>query len=437
MPIPPTLIRMRVRSDMKTLKTILITALLWISTAFAGSAAYLLIPMDETQTNHLKAYGIAYWQLQKGAVGQWLLNNRGGSFAFPYNQQLEEECLLREVKSQILSDAAHTAIMADIARPDVNMDVIRLEKAPRIAVYAPFDKQPWDDAVMLALDYAEIPYDQIYDGEIIEGRLAEYDWLHLHHEDFTGQYGKFYRTFSHMAWYQKQVTENEIMAAKYGFAKVSKMKLHVALTIKSYVAGGGFLFSMCSGADSFDIALAAQQLDICETMYDGDPADPDINEKLDFSQTFAFHNFRIIEDPLEYEYSTIDATQSRKVSQHQDYFTLFDFSAKWDPVPTMLSQNHTRVIKGFMGQTTAFIRDCVKPSVLIMGESPALNETRYLHGEFGQGTWTFFGGHDPEDYQHLVGDEHTDLDLYPNSPGYRLILNNVLFPAAKKKKQKT
>jgi hypothetical protein len=314
---------------------------------------------------------------------------------------------------------------------------MKMEKAPRIAVYAPVDKQPWDDAVIMALDYAEIPFDRIYDGEVIEGKLKDYDWLHLHHEDFTGQYGRFYKAFNHMMWYQKQVSDNETMAAKYGFAKVSKMKGYVAMAIKNYVAEGGFLFAMCSGADSFDIALAAQDVDICAQMYDGDPIDPQANQKLDFSQTLAFQNFKLKEDPVEYEFSDIDATQDRRIAQAQDYFTLFEFSAKWDPVPTMLCQNHTRILKGFMGQTTAFIKDYVKPSVLIMGENKSLNETRYIHGEFGKGTWTFFGGHDPEDYSHLVGDEPTDLALHPSSPGYRLILNNVLFPAAKKKKQKT
>jgi hypothetical protein len=421
---------------MKTRKLLILVALLLLQ--WTGSfAAYLLIPMDKDQTNHLKAYGIAYWTLQRGNTMEWLLNYRGGSFLIPYFDEVKQECVLRGVSSEIISDAARQKILDEIARPDVNMDVIKMEKAPRIAVYAPPDKQPWDDAVIMALNYAEIPFDQIYDGEIIEGKLKDYDWLHLHHEDFTGQYGKFYRTFGHMLWYQKQVADNEALAAKYGFSKVSKMKLYVAQTIKNYVGEGGFLFAMCSGTDSFDVALAAWNTDICGPMYDGDAADPDANSKLDFTQTLAFENFRIIEDPLEYEFSTIDATQSRKISQNQDYFTLFDFSAKWDPIPTMLCQDHTRIIKGFMGQTTAFIKTYIKPSVLIMGENKALNEARYIHGEYGKGTWTFYGGHDPEDYQHLVGDPPTDLSLHPNSPGYRLILNNVLFPAAKKKKQKT
>ncbi len=399
--------------------------------------AWLLVPMDNNQTNHLKAYGIAYWTLQRGATLEWLLNYRGGSFMIGYDQAVEQECLLRGVRTEIIADAARLQILDEIARPDINMDAIKMEKAPKIAVYAPEGKQPWDDAVMLALEYAEIPYDRLYDGEIIEGRLKDYDWLHLHHEDFTGQYGRFYRAFNHMTWYQKQVSDNEMMAAKYGFKKVSQMKLQVALNIKAYIAEGGFLFSMCSGADSFDIALAAEGVDICAQMYDGDPADPDMNKKLDFSKTLAFHDFKLIEDPLEYEFSTIDATQSRKIAENQDYFTLFDFSAKWDPVPTMLCQDHTRIIKGFMGQTTAFISEYVKPTVVVMGENKSLRETRYIHGELGKGTWTFFGGHDPEDYSHLVGDPQTDLSLHPNSPGYRLILNNVLFPAAKKKKLKT
>jgi hypothetical protein len=402
-----------------------------------GYAAYLMVPMDNTQTNHLKAYGIAYWALQKGNTIEWLLNYRGGSFLIPFFDDIQQECLLRGIRTEIIPDASRLQILDEIARPDINMDVIKMEKAPKIAVYAPVDKQPWDDAVIMALDYAEIPYDRIYDGEIIEGKLKNYDWLHLHHEDFTGQYGRFYKTFNHMIWYQKQVADNEAMASKYGFSKVSKMKLYIALTIKSYVAEGGFLFAMCSGADSFDIALSAQNVDICAQMYDGDPIDPDANQKLDFTQTLAFQNFKLIEDPLEYEFSTIDATQSRHISQTQDYFTLFEYSAKWDPIPTMLCQDHTQIIKGFMGQTTAFIKDYVKPSALIMGENKSLNEARYIHGEFGKGTWTFYGGHDPEDYSHLVGDPPTDLSLHPNSPGYRLILNNVLFPAAKKKKQKT
>ncbi len=417
-----------------------ISLLILASLTLSLHAAYLLLPMDENQKNHLKSYGVAYWSIENGVEVEWLLNYRGGSFMIPYNELVDQECKLRGLSTELITDAKRLQILDGIAQPEINQEVIKLIKAPRIAVYAPEGKQPWDDAVMLALQYAEIPYDQIYDGDIIEGKLIDYDWLHLHHEDFTGQYGKFYKTFHNMAWYQRQVQENEDMAKKYGFKKVSKMKLAVALAIKNYVASGGFLFSMCSGADSFDIALAAQNTDICANMYDGDGMDPDYESKMDFSQTLAFQNFKIKENPLEYEYSSIDATderQLRRIDQNQDYFTLFDFSAKWDPVPTMLCQNHTQIIKGFMGQTTAFIKTYLKPSVLVMGENKSLNDARYIHGEFGKGTWTFYGGHDPEDYRHQVGDKPTELDLYPNSPGYRLILNNVLFPAAKKKKLKT
>lgn len=421
----------------RSLNHIILLLALLISSSPMARAAFLLIPMDKSQTNHLKAYGIAYWSIERGAPLEWLLNYRGGSFLVGFDQIIEQECLLRGVKIEVIADAARLQILEKIAQPNVNMDAVKMEKAPKIAVYAPEDKQPWDDAVMMALEYAEIPYEQIYDGEILDGKLKEYDWLHLHHEDFTGQYGRFYRAFNHMAWYQKQVAENEAMATRYGFQKVSQMKLQVALTIKAYVANGGFLFSMCSGADSFDIALASEGIDICAQMYDGDPVDPEANSKLDFSKTLAFHNFKLIENPLEYEFSTIDATQSRRITENQDYFTLFEFSAKWDPVPTMLCQNHTQIIKGFMGQTTAFLSQYVKPTIVVMGENKSLGETRYIHGEYGQGTWTFYGGHDPEDYQHLVGDPPTDLSLYPNSPGYRLILNNILFPAARKKKLKT
>jgi hypothetical protein len=317
------------------------------------------------------------------------------------------------------------------------MDAVKLEKAPRIAVYSPKTKQPWDDAVTLALTYSEIPYDVLYDEEMINREIFNYDWLHLHHEDFTGQYGKFYSAFHHMNWYQEEVRNNEAMAAKLGFTKVSQMKLAVAKIIQEYVVNGGFMFAMCSATDSYDICLASQHTDICESMFDHDPADPNAQQKLDYSQTLAFHDFQLVTNPLQYEFSDIDVTETRKVTKDQDYFSLFDFSAKWDPVPTMLCQNHTSLIKGFMGQTTAFRKSLVKPNVLIMGETKSAGEVRYIHAEFGKGTWTYLGGHDPEDYQHRVGEEPTELKLFPNSPGYRLILNNVLFPAAKKKKLKT
>ncbi len=400
-------------------------------------AAWLLIPMDETQENHLKAYGIMYWVLEEGGKGEWLLNYRGGSFAMPWAEAVEKECMIRGVSYEVIADAQHTRILSEIADPESNQDMVKLDKAPKIAVYSPKTKQPWDDAVTLVLTYAEIPYDVVYDDEVLDGKLPEYDWLHLHHEDFTGQYGKFYFSFHNTSWYKEEVRENEEIAARHGFSKVSQLKLAVAKKIRDFVAGGGYLFAMCSATDSYDIALAAEGVDICAEVYDGDPMDPNAQEKLDFSKCFAFTNFRISKNPYEYEFSTIDATNTRKVDPRTDFFTLFEFSAKWDPIPTMLTQCHTRIIKGFYGQTTAFVKKYLKPSVLVMGETRSLNEARYIHGEYGYGMWTFYGGHDPEDYRHMVGDPPTDLNLYPNSPGYRLILNNVLFPAARQKKRKT
>ncbi len=411
---------------------------LLLSASLPLRAAWLLIPMDEGQKNHLKAYGIAYWSLQREQEISWLLNFRGGSFAAAHTVQLEQECRVRGVTFEVLPDVRYQSILAQIADPEVNMDVVKLEKAPKIAVYSPKTKQPWDDAVTLALTYAEIPYDVVFDDEVMDGKLPLYDWLHLHHEDFTGQFGRFYASFKDAPWYQAEVREANETAKRYGFSKVSQLKLAVVHRIRDFVTGGGFLFAMCSATDTYDIALSAEGVDICESMYDGDPADPSAQQKIDFSKTFAFHNYRLSRNPFEYEYSDIDATQTRGfVAEQNDLFTLFDFSAKWDPIPTMLCQNHTQVIKAFMGQTTSFRKEVVKSDVLVMGESKALNEARYIHGEFGKGTWTFYGGHDPEDYQHLVGEPPTDLNLHPNSPGYRLILNNILFPAAKKKKRKT
>ncbi len=407
-------------------------------------ASYILLPMDEKgQRDHLKAYGITYWVLEQGVEAYWLLNYRGGSFAFPYTPTFEKECKTRNVSFEVIADAQFAAIQNDILNPEINMDVIKLEKAPKIAVYTP-DKnekgetiQPWDDAVTLVLTYAEIPYDIVYDTEVLQGKLLEYDWLHLHHEDFTGQYGKFYSSYSAQPWYRDHVRMMENLARENGFSKVSHLKLAVAQKIAEFVAGGGFMFAMCSATDTYDIALAAEGVDICAQIYDGDPADPNAQQKLNFNKTFAFHNFQLVKDPLTYEHSTIDHNMGRNVMPEQDYFTLFDFSAKWDPVPTMLTQNHTRTVKGFMGQSTAFVKSTVKPNVLIMGENKPAGEVRYIHNNLGNGFWTFYGGHDPEDYRHFVGDPPTDLALHPNSPGYRLILNNILFPAAKKKHQKT
>ncbi len=402
-------------------------------------AAYLFIQMDDTQKNHLKAYGIAFWVLERDVEVSWLLNYRGGSFMCPYHQQIENEMVIRGVSYEILADVQASQIIRDISSPEVNMDEVKLHKPPKIAVYSPKNRQPWDDAVTLTLTYAEIPYEVVYDNEIMEGILPIYDWLHLHHEDFTGQYGKFWRSFRNAAWYQEDVRINEENAKMLGFDKVSQLKLGVAKKIRDFVSGGGYLFSMCSAPDSFDVALAADGVDMVDVMFDGDPADPDAQQKLNYENCFAFKDFRIVSNPYEYEISSIDVTakRPRTINEKNDFFTLFDYSAKWDPIPTMLCQNHLQVIKGFMGQTTAFNKDYVKASVLVMGEHKAANEARYIHGEYGFGTFTFLGGHDPEDYRHLVGDPPTDLNLHPNSPGYRLILNNVLFPAAKKKKRKT
>ena len=392
---------------------------------------------EESQRNHLKAYGIAYWILQNEIEVEWLLNYRGGSFLVTNYNSIQEECTIRGVNYELITDAKVNAIKTEISDPEVNMEVVKLEKAPKIAVYTPQGKQPWDDAVTLVLTYAEIPYDEIYDKEVVENQLFKYEWLHLHHEDFTGQYGKFYRNYKNAPWYKKQQSDSEQRALSLGFEKVSHLKLQVSKNIKEFVAGGGFLFTMCSGTDSYDIALSAENTDICEHMFDGDKADPQAQSKLNYNNTLAFKNFKLKMNPLEYEFSDIDGTTLHRIPETQDLFTLFEFSAKWDIVPTLLCQNHTNVIKGFMGQTTDFKTSLIKSDVLIMGESKALKTARYIHGEFGKGQWTFYGGHDPEDYRHFVNDPPTDLNLYPNSPGYRLILNNILFPAAKKKKQKT
>ena len=393
--------------------------------------------MDNVQKNHLKAYGIVYWSLAKDAEFTWLLNYRGGSFLTSYSKTIENECKIRGVTYESISEIQVSGILQEILSPEVNMDAVKLYKAPKIAVYAPKHNLPWDDAVVLALTYAEIPYDLIYDEEVIQGLLPKYDWLHLHHEDFTGQYGKFWSAYKNATWYLNDVKIAEESARKLGFTKTSQLKNAVAKKIRDYVAGGGFLFAMCSAPDSYDIALAADGVDICDVMFDGDPIDQNAQSKLNFDNCFAFTNFKISTNPYEYEVSNIDATSSRRITEKNDLFTLFDFSAKWDPIPSMLCQNHETVIKGFMGQTTAFVKDFIKPSVVIMGENKAANEARYVYGEYGKGFWAFYGGHDPEDYQHMVGDPKTDLSLHPNSPGYRLILNNVLFPSAKKKKQKT
>ena len=399
----------------------------------------ILLPMDaEGQDNHLKAYGITYWLLSKQQKVQWLLNYRGGSFLLPDGEAIRKECQIRGVSFEVLTDGQAQQILDEIGSPSKNQDAVVLEKAPKIAVYSPKGNPPWDDAVTMVLTYAEIPYVTIYDEEVLDDKLALYDWLHLHHEDFTGQYGRFYGAYRATPWYIQAKAEAEEQAQSLGYSKVSQQKLAVAMKIRNYVIGGGFMFAMCSATDSFDIALAAEGVDICEPMFDGDPSDANYQARLDYSKTFAFTNFILERNPIRYEFSSIDMTSKRgNVPKESDYFSLMEFSAKWDPVPTMLTQNHTSLVKGFMGQTTAFDREGVKPTVMVLGENKVNGEARYLHGIKGQGFFTFYGGHDPEDYQHRVGDPKTELELHPTSPGYRLILNNVLFPAAKKKKQKT
>ncbi|MDT0608339.1 asparagine synthetase B [Croceitalea rosinachiae] len=406
--------------------------------SISTSASVILIPMDaESQKNHLKAYGITYWVLTKQQKVQWLLNYRGGSFLLPDGEAIRKECQIRGVSFEILSDGEANNILDDISSPSQNQDAVILEKAPKIAVYSPKDNFPWDDAVTMVLTYAEIPYVTIYDEEVLDDKLALYDWLHLHHEDFTGQYGKFYGAYRAAPWYIEGKRLAEERAVKLGFSKVSEEKGAVAEKIRRYVIGGGFMFAMCSATDSFDIALAANGVDICEPMFDNDPSNANYQSQLNFDRTFAFQNFVLERNPLRYEFSSIDMTAKRKIPKESDYFSLMEFSAKWDPVPTMLTQNHTTLVKGFMGQTTSFTRGEVKPTVMILGENKINAEARYIHGIKGKGFFTFYGGHDPEDYQHRVGDPKTELELHPTSPGYRLILNNVLFPAARKKKQKT
>jgi hypothetical protein len=403
-----------------------------------AKANFILLPMDDvSQKNHLKAYGIAYWCLDKKFKASWLLNYRGGSFLLPNAEEIKKECQIRNVSFEILSDSEANQILDEISSPSQNMEVVVLEKAPKIAVYTPKGKQPWDDAVTMVLTYAEIPFTAIYDEEVLSDQLILYDWLHLHHEDFTGQYGKFYGSYRNAPWYIEQKKDAEDLATKLGYTKVSEEKLAVAKKIKAFVIGGGFMFAMCSATDSFDIALAADGVDICEPMFDGDASEANYQAKIDYTKTFAFKDFILDRMPERYEFSDIDMTEKRRIPMEKDYFTLMDFSAKWDVIPAMLCQNHTQLVKGFMGQTTSFDRSLIKSNVLVLEENQINEEARYIHGQLGKGFFTFFGGHDPEDYRHQVGEEPTLLELHPNSPGFRLILNNVLFPAAKKKKQKT
>ena len=398
----------------------------------------ILIPMDISQKDHLKAYGVIFWCLENNTNVEWILNYKGGSFLIDYKPFIINETKIRGVSTQIIQQSELNEMFNVIESE--NMEIVLLEKAPKIAVYTPPNKQPWDDAVTLALTYAEIKYETLWDKEVFDGQLNNFDWLHLHHEDFTGQFGKFYRNFRNAPWYIEQKNQYERLAKDLGFKSVSEQKKNIAVNIKNYIGNGGFLFAMCSATDSYDIALSAIDLDIVDQLIDNTPIDENINQLIDFNKTLAFENFKIITNPLIYEFSNIDFPPSdnqHSSSAEKDYFTLFEFSAKFDPVPTMLTQNHVDVIKGFMGQTTGFERSTIKKHVTILGEVENQNQIKYIHGNFGKGTFTFLGGHDPEDYQHYVGDPPTDLALHRNSPGYRLILNNILFPAAKKKPRKT
>ena len=415
--------------------------ILFLLCSLSSRASFVLLPMEaEGQQNHLKAYGITYWALDKSYKVSWLLNYRGGSFLLPDAPEIRKECQIRGVTFEVLSDAATNSILEDISSPSQNMETVVLEKAPKIAVYTPKGKQPWDDAVTMVLTYAEIPYTEIYDEEVLSDQLLLYDWLHLHHEDFTGQYGKFFGNYRSTPWYIQQKADAEALAKKLGYNKVSEEKLAVAKKIRDFVIGGGFMFAMCSATDSFDIALSAEGVDICEPMFDGDDSDANYQTRIDYSNTFAFKDYTLVRNPMVYEFSDIDTTEQHgkgAFSMDKDYFTLMEYSAKWDVIPTMLCQNHTQLVKGFMGQTTSFDSNLIKSNVLVLGKCELNDEAKYIHAQKGKGFFTFYGGHDPEDYQHKVGDEPTVLDLHPNSPGYRLILNNILFPAAKKKKQKT
>lgn len=411
---------------------------LLIGMSFNALADKLIIPMDATQKNHLKAYGIAYWVLEQQEEVEWLLNYKGGSFLMNDYENIEKECLLRGVSFSTMSETRANTIKNEITNPSVNAEVVKLLKVPKIAVYSPKTAQPWDDAVTMVLEYAGIPYDVVFDDEVLSDKLPQYNWLHLHHEDFTGQFGKFWASYRNAPWYINQVAEAKEVAEKYGFSKVSELKLAVSKKIRDFTMGGGFLFAMCSAPDSYDVALSAEGVDICERMFDGDPIASNAQVKLNYDKAFAFKDFNIELNPMRYEISNIDIDpRTRRVKEANDLFALIEFSAKWDVIPTILTQNHERIIKSFMGQTTAFRKQFIKSSLVIMGENKSLGEVKYLHGTMGKGQFTFYGGHDPEDYQHMVGEPPTDLALHPNSPGYRLILNNILFPSVKKKKQKT
>jgi hypothetical protein len=423
---------------MKKMILLLVTTIIFGTPLQTDAQQRVLIPMDATQTNHLKAYGVIFNHVAKGESGMWLLNYKGGSFLTTSSADIVRSSRIKNVTVQVISEENAAQLLSDIEQPNTNMSAINLEKVPNIAVYTPPGTPPWDDAVTLALEYAEIPFDKVYDTEVLAGELSEYDWLHLHHEDFTGQFGKFWAMYRNAPWYISRVKDKTELANSLGFQKVSELKNAVVLEIRNFVSNGGFMFAMCSATDTFDISLAATGLDIVPDQIDGDPLDPNVNDLLNFENTFAFTDFSVLTDPYVYEHSNIDVeVDIDRISESLDYFTLFNFSAKWDPVPTMLTQNHVNSIRGFYGQATAFQKDKIKSNVVILGESPGLDKVKYIHGNIGRGTFTFYAGHDPEDYTHRVGDPPTDLSLHTNSPGYRLILNNILFPAAEKKKKQT
>lgn len=423
------------------MKGLILPLIIFCSSFSSLLANKLLIPMDESQTNHLKAYGFTYKVLQgEDAKVSWLLNYKGGSFLMEYNPSFSKDLLSRGISYQIISDQIASQILAEVNSESSNMEQATLQKVPKIALYSPKSASPWDDAVSLALTYAEIPFETIYDQDVLDGNLAKYDWVHLHHEDFTGQMGKMF-TQKDQVWYQLQLQEDQQMAKKNGFAKVSQMKGKVASMIKDFMLGGGYLFAMCTATDTFDIALSTLGMDAVPAFYDGDATSSNISaDNLNFKNTVAFKDFSLILNYRVNEFSTIDSAPNytqRPIAEENDFFELNEFSAKSDMIPSMLTQNHQQVIHGFMGQTTGFASSTVKSEVTILAENESIKEVKYLYGQVGKGFFAFLGGHDPEDYQHFVNEEHTDLSLHKNSAGYRLILNNILFPSAKKKKQKT
>ncbi len=400
-------------------------------------APWLLVPMDDAQADHLKAYGVTYRAVERGARAEWFLNYRNGSFLLPADSASARDAALSGVTTEPLDEPELLRIRAQIQ--DENMDAIPLEKSPKVAVYAPPNAAPWDDAVTMVLNYAGIKFEKVWDAEVLGAKLKLYDWLHLHHEDFTGQYSKFFLNYAGAPWLADMVQRNTAMAHAQGFKTVPDEKKAVARAIGAYVERGGFLFAMCTATETLDLALASADVDIAAAYGDGTPMDPAASGKMHWDRTLAFQNAQLELSPTVPVYSDIDGHQVNSLERRQPLgsFTLFNFSAKIDPVAAMLVQSHRQVIPDFYGLTTSFTRRTLKPAITVLADEPGAPWVKYIHGEHGQGTWTFLGGHDPEDPQHQIGDLPTDLSLHPHSPGYRLILNNVLFPAAKKKELKT